>query len=120
MKIGEYEITPVYNAQAYFDLKERWGDDLVSLLFAGNKKGLEALADALSVMATQGELLRRLEGYEKRNIPSKAYIMLMLRPSEIGTAIEEAAAAIGKGMAREYEAEETDLGLLELQKKTVE
>lgn len=120
MKTGEYEYELLYNANAYFDLKEKWGDDIISLFFSGTKQGFEALCDALSTMATQNELTRRMEGFEKRKIPSKAYFMLTLKPTEIGRHLEAAADAIMRGMAQETEEEEVDTGLLELQKKTVE
>lgn len=119
-RIGEYEYELLYNANAYFDLKEKWGDDIISLFFSGTKQGFEALCDALSTMATQNELMRRMDGFKKRNIPSKAYFMMKIKPSEIGKYLEEAAGAIMRGMAQETEEEEVDTGLLELQKKTVE
>ncbi len=120
MKTGEYEYELLYNANAYFDLKERWGDDIISLFFSGTKQGFEALCDALSTMAMQNELVRRLEGFEKRKVPSKAYFMLNMKPGSIPEYLAAVSEAITKGMAQEAEEEEVDTGLLELQKKTVE
>lgn len=120
MKTGEYEYELLYNANAYFDLKERWGDDIISLFFSRTKKGYEALCDALSTMAMQNELVRRMEGFEKRKVPSKAYFMLHINPGSNPKYLAAVAEAITKGMAQEAEEEEVDTGLLELQKKTVE
>lgn len=120
MKTGEYEYGLLYNANAFFDLKEKWGDDIISLFFSKTKEGFEALCDALSTMAMQDELTRRMNGYEKRKIPSKAYFMLTIRPLDVPRHLEAAADAIMRGMAQETEEEEVDTGLLELQKKTAE
>lgn len=110
------------NAAALFAIYDRLGDtDSVARHITGNSKAaFENTCFYLAVLAEQGELLRRHMGYDREPIPSEELFRVGLRPLEAATAKGAILEAIAAGFAREAAAEpkETDLGLLELQKKT--
>ena len=121
IKVGKYEMNLLYNGNAYFELKDRWGDEIVSTLSGQNGNPMECLADTLYTMAREGELVRRLNGYDKQPIPSKEYIKITLKVKDFYPTVEAVMQAINDGLKTESDVdEEVDEGLLELQKKKAE
>lgn len=129
MKIGKYDIQLLYNGYAHFELRERLGGDVFTQLFPQDKEGnalpmdmdrFDKICTAISVMATQNELLRRTEGYDHQDIPSLTYIKSHLKYTQVSEVIALIMDAMVDGMSQEHEPDEVDLGLAELQKKTEE
>lgn len=127
MKIGKYDISLLYNANAHFELKERLDGDPFDKLFPRSEddkttdgERFERICIALSVMVAQNELWRRTEGYDRQDIPSLSYIKSHLKITQIADSTMEIMTAMADGMRQENEPEEVDLGLVELQKKTEE
>ena len=129
MKIGKYDCDLLYNANAYFDIKEAHGNDITEAMYSTDDSGkiqvdgtqYKNICHILSILIVQAELWRRCEGQDKKDIPSLTYIKTHLKPFEVYPIIGKIMNAVSTGMKQETEEdEEVDLGLLELQKKTVE
>lgn len=126
MKIGKYDVGLLYNANAYFELKERLGGEPFDQLFPPSEDNqmdiarFEYICIALSEMITQNELWRRTEGYDRQDIPSLSYIKSHLKFNQIAESLTELMNAMVDGLHQDNEPEEVDLGLVELQKKTAE
>lgn len=129
MKIGKYDVSLLYNANAHFNLKEKLGGDPFAQLFPQDEDGkaipmdaerFDRICTAIAEMSVQNELWRRTEGYDQEDIPSLSYIRTHLKYTQVSEAIAAIMDAMVEGMKQENEPEEVDLGLVELQKKTEE
>lgn len=109
----------VYNAAAYFAAQEKYPDGLGTAILQNGMEGLDALCWALEELSTQGELIRRSMGYDKREPIKAKEAALVLSAYQATEARRIILGAISKGLtAPEDEGEEVDEVLAELQKKT--
>ena len=94
------------NAAALFAIYDRFpeAESIAEPLAVAGKRGFEAVCAYLSILGTQGELVRRFEGYDKGEMPTEGYFRAMLSPLDDVTA----RAAIRRAI---------DLGLQELNSK---
>lgn len=127
MKLVKIEISgkPYYlafNGMAMCEFNDRYGGVNKALDEAqGNtKKAFETLCESFTIVAEQGELLRRAAGYDHGTIPDVDIIKSMATPADMLDMKSAVMKAVMIGFSREVESEEdTDLVLLELaQKKT--
>lgn len=114
------------NAAALFAIYDRFpeAESAAEPLSAPGKRGFEAVCAYLAILGTQGELVRRFEGYDKGEMPTEGYFRTMLSPLDDVAARAAIRRAIDLGFGREIEDEETqhedgavDLGLQELNAK---
>lgn len=109
----------LFNGNAMFSVQELFGDaEMTEAIFAPTVDGMDALAKAFCLLAEQGELARRYDGYDAKDIPDAERVRLMARPVDLPGLRAAVMKAILKGYGREVEEAETDIGLAELQKKT--
>ena len=108
----------VYNAAAHFAAQERYPEGLSEALSAPGGKGFEALCWAVGELSTQGELIRRDMGHDKKEPLTAEYVRLHLKPSELLAAKSAVIEAMIRGLNSGDEDEEVDEVLAELQKKT--
>lgn len=109
------------NGSAMFDIYDKYGSDIsiVDPIKGNSKKAFEAVCWYLEVLATQGEMFRRKQGFDRGPIPSADALRLELSPLDVTAAKVAIKAAVYAGFAREEgEPKEIDKGLLELEKKT--
>lgn len=112
-----YPLT--YNGAATFALWERYGRHATQLLQESTPSGAVCLRGAALIMAEQGELLRRYQGYEPAGIMPDSAVegitsisgVLQLRAA----ILEQIVTDIRQNV--EAEQKDVDLGLLELQEK---
>jgi len=110
------------NGAALFDIYEKFGSkgSVVDLIRGNGKKSFQHTCWMLAKFAEQGELVRRYQGFDHGKFPSAEYFQTMLRPLDVVQAKDTLERTIRLGFSREEEreAEEIDLGLQELEKKT--
>lgn len=114
------------NAAALFAIYDRFpeAESAAEPLSATGKRGFEAVCAYLAILGTQGELVRRFEGYDKGEMPTEGYFRIMLSPSDEVAARIALHRAIDIGFGREVKDTENqhedgavDLGLQELNSK---
>lgn len=114
------------NAAALFAIYDRFpeAESAVDPLSATGKRGFETVCAYLAILATNGELVRRFEGYDKGEMPTEGYFRAMLSPLDDLAARAAIRRAIALGFGREVADEENqhedgavDLGLQELNAK---
>jgi activator of 2-hydroxyglutaryl-CoA dehydratase len=107
-----------------FQIQEKYGGvaQLFDAMKAPGREGFAVACEAAAIMAEQGELVRRYLGYDAEPITTAEAIQATTAPSEIPELAQAITASISLGFGREIdeEADEVDLGLVELnaQKKT--
>ena len=109
------------NGQALFDLYDKFGTKgfLTDPIKPSDKSGFEATCAFLAKLAEQGELYRRWQGQEHGPVLSEQFFRVYLAPRDVYRAKDAILTTIRLAFAREVEEpHDTDLGLLELQKKT--
>lgn len=108
----------LFNGHAMFAVQELFGErELSDVIFTQTAEGLDALVTVFCMLAEQGELARRYEGYDAGGLPDAEQLRLAVMPADLPGLRGAVMKAILKGYGREIEEEETDLGLAELQKK---
>lgn len=111
------------NGSALCDIYEKFGSKgfVTDIIRGTGKKSFDATCWMLAKLAEQGELVRRYEGHTAQKIPSESMFRLLWKPLDVVEAKKAIEAAVADGFSREEEPEnkEIDLGLLELEKKTV-
>lgn len=114
------------NAAALFAIYDRFpeGVSVSEPISVAGKRGFEAVCAYLAILGTQGELVRRFEGYDKGEMPTEGYFRIMLSPSDEVAARIALRRAIDIGFGRDVEDTENqhedgavDLGLQELNSK---
>lgn len=121
-KLCGQSLCLLLNAQALFDLYDRFGADkfLTDHIEGTDKASFEATCAILSKLAEQGELWRRWQGLDRRPVLTEGWFRAHLAPFDVADAKEAIVQAVRLGFEREERADEPDmdLGLMELQKKT--
>lgn len=119
------KIRPLhYSVEVMFEINRLYGSvqDALELLQKQDREGFACLRQLVVMMANDAELCRRAEGYDKRDMLSETDITTRIRPGVHLHLIDAVMQAITLGYKQETANEsetETDLGLLELQKKEV-
>lgn len=109
----------LYNAAAHLNAVEKYPDGLISAMALDSVEGLKALCWAVAELSTRGELVRRLQGYEKNELWTAGEIEAMITPFQMMQAKGMVMQAVLHGMrAPESEHAEVDEVLAELEKKT--
>lgn len=110
------------NGAAMFDIYDQFGQEgsIIDHIKGNDRDAFEAICWYLEELATQGELFRRKQGFDKRPILSADVLMLELSPMEVLDARAAIKTAIYRGFTREEvePPKEIDKGLLDLEKKT--
>lgn len=117
---GGKQYSLLFNGYALFAEREMFGDKgMVEEIQQNTAAGLEALCKAVCMLAEQGELARRYEGFEPQETLSVDQVRVLATPMDLLMLRTAVVRAVVKGYGREVEEEEKDLGLAELEKKTI-
>lgn len=114
----DYYLT--YNGAAMFEVEDDFGgvSQLMSAVQQNGREGFENLCQGLAILAEQGELARRVLGYDPGPIPGAETFRTLIQPTEVPAMQLALNTAILAGYGREVEQnEDVDLGLLELEQK---
>lgn len=117
------KIRPLhYSVEVMFEINRLYGSvqEALELLQKQDREGFKCLRNLVVMMANDAELCRRAEGYDKSEMLSEDDITTRIKPSAHLHLIDAVMQAITLGYKQEItgdEETETDLGLLELQKK---
>ena len=121
-KHGGKEYWLVYTADAYFEIKERYGTEPFERLRAEDRSGWECALGCLFILAREGELCRRYMGYEPNPMLDEETLRRTILPAGIANEKSAVMQAILSGLRIENgrkEDEPVDIGLLEYEKKTI-
>lgn len=117
------KIRPLhYSVEVMFEINRLYGSvqEALELLQRQDREGFKCLRNLVVMMANDAELCRRAEGYDKNEMLSEDDITTRIKPSAHLHLIDAVMQTITLGYKQEITGEEeteTDLGLLELQKK---
>ena len=117
------KIRPLhYSVEVMFEINRLYGSvqEALELLQRQDREGFKCLRNLVVMMANDAELCRRAEGYDKNEMLSADDITTRIKPSAHLHLIDAVMQTITLGYKQEITGEEeteTDLGLLELQKK---
>jgi hypothetical protein len=117
------KIRPLhYSVEVMFEINRLYGSvqEALELLQRQDREGFKCLRQLVVMMANDAELCRRAEGYDKSEMLSEDDITTRIKPSAHLHLIDAVMQTITLGYKQEITGEEeteTDLGLLELQKK---
>lgn len=106
---------------ALYDIYEHFGKDKSAFenIEGTDKAAFDAICWYFAKLSEQGELSRRMQGHEARDIITKEDVKVLLTPGDFPAAKLAVLRAMQQGFGREVEDDEPiDIGLLELQKKT--
>lgn len=120
-KHGGKEYWLVYTADAYFEIKERYGTDPFERLRADDRSGWDCAIGCLLILAREGELCRRYMGYEPLPMLDEETLRRTVLPDGVVNVKNAVAEAIFAGMRIENALKDdspVDVGLLEFEKKT--
>ena len=112
----------VYNAEAMFTLQDLFGEEnIIDAIAPMGRSGYEATLKVVAVLAEQGELARRLCGHDRGQILMPNALKVLVLSPDVISLKQDILDAINLGLKSEVDAEDkvVDLGLAELQKKTV-
>lgn len=109
-----------FNGAAMFAFEDAFGGSNAYLekVGAGGRESFEAVCEAAAILAEQGELARRIMGYDRGPIPDKELFLTCAAPTDLIALRTATLNAIVAGYGREVESgEDTDVGLVELEQK---
>lgn len=127
MKLVDFELDGqkfhlLLNAAALFDCYDRFGDtgDLTDHITGTSRESLDNTVWMLVKLAQQGEAYRRYLGFEKEKMLTVERAQQTMAPADVSRARAAIWETVHLGFSRQHrsEAEDIDLGLAELQKKT--
>lgn len=119
--VGGRDYYLAFNGSAKFALDELCGGkSIVGLTQPDTKEANNLLFQAVSILAEQGELVRRYYGYDKDEMLEAESLPLLLTPMDMLTLKTALYCAVSRGYGREIQdtGGEVDLVLQEIQKKT--
>lgn len=110
----------VFNGSAMFAFEDESGgaggmlDELTD-----DRSGFDKLCRAVTILAEQGELVRRHFGYDQRPMLTEETVRALATPKDIVQLKQAVINAVMQGYGREVtdDQEEVDLGLVELEQK---
>lgn len=107
------------NGAAMFALRDLCGDSPVKAIMEDTADAMQTACRVACVLAEQGELLRRWQGYDPKDMLTPEEMLLSLTPNGVIRLKEAIANAVADGYQRSHEDEnqEIDIGLAELNKK---
>lgn len=114
----------IFTVEAMFQIQEIFGGsgELIGAIMKNTREGFAAACEAASILAGQGELVRRSFGYDPEPMADAETIAATIVPSELPALKMAVSSALTIGYGREIQSDidEVDLGLVELseQKKT--
>lgn len=118
-KLDLNKLHLLYNAAAHLNAVEKYPDGLVGAMKLETADGLKALCWAVTELSTRGELVRRLQGYEKCELWTAEEVEALITPYQMMQAKGLVIQAVLHGMSvPENEHAEVDEVLAELEKKT--
>ncbi len=116
--IGGVQYYPLYNNNAMFRLQDLFPDGWVDKINGASRGSVELSLDVFSILCDEGRAVRKRYGYADMPIDLDDLKFACL-PADIITIKNAIFAAVTIGTTREVpDLEDTDLTLLELQKKT--
>ena len=121
-KHGGKEYWLVYTADAYFEIKERYGTDPFERLRADDRSGWDCAIGCLLILAREGELCRRYMGYDPLPMLDEETIRRTVLPDGVINIKDAVVKAIFAGMRianGKKEEGPVDVGLAEFEKKTI-
>lgn len=112
----EYHL--LFNGYAMFAAQDMFKDRQLGEIVQDNTaEGFVNLCRVFCLLAEQGELARRYEGYDKGETPDEERLRASVMPYDVIAMRQSVLEALMRGYKRDVPEEETDLGLAELQKK---
>lgn len=106
----------IYNAAAMFAINAEEG--MFEKIGDTGAEGFDAACHIAAIMAQQGELVRRYEGYDKGRIPDADLFRLTATPKEALEIKKAIIMAVQRGIGQEVESDkDVDLGLERLAAK---
>lgn len=121
-KHGGKEYWLVYTADAYFEIKERYGTEPVERLRAEDSSGWECAVGCLLILAREGELCRRYMGHEPMPMLDEETIRRTVLPDGVVNVKNAVVQAMFAGLRIENAVKDespVDIGLMEFEKKTI-
>ena len=111
-----------YSMDVLFDVRDKYGslDSLLDIIEKDDREAFEALTWITVRMANDGELCRRMQGYDHNEILKDEDVNTLMSPYEYMALKNAVATAVHYGYQREIpddEQKEIDLGLQELEEK---
>ena len=112
-----------FSIAVMFDAVEKFGavNTLLNLMQEDSVEGFKAVVWVLVHTANDGELVRRMQGYDKQTMLEETDFTLRMHPLEYAELKNAASKAVVAGYKREHlpgeDDEEYDLGLEELEQK---
>lgn len=119
---GGKEHWLVYTADAYYEIRERYGSNPIDGIRTDDRSGYDTAVGCLSILAREGELCKRYMGHEPSPILTEEEIRRTVLPDGIVPVKNAVMNAILSGMRIENarsKDEPIDLGLMEFEKKTI-
>ena len=117
MKLSDY--TYRYSAAAHLAASDKYPDGAANVFTQNTAEGFDALCWMLAELSTQGELMNRYMGHEKKEPLTIDKVRMELMPYQLPEARKIVMDAIIKGLRADAdENAEVDVVLEELQKKT--
>ena len=112
----EYHL--LFNGYAMFAAQDMFENRQLGEIVQDNTaEGFVNLCRVFCLLAEQGELARRYEGYDKGETPDEEQLRAAVMPYDVIAMRQSVLEALMRGYKRDVPEEETDLGLAELQKK---
>ena len=110
----EYHL--LFNGYAMFAAQDMFENRQLGEIVQDNTaEGFVNLCRVFCLLAEQGELARRYEGYDKGETPDEERLRAAVMPYDVITMRQSVLEALMRGYKRDVPEEETDLGLAELQ-----
>ena len=119
--IGGREYLLVYTADAYFDIGSTYGADFFDKIRAADRQAFDIAVGCVVILAREGELCRRYDGYEPEEFLTEDEVRRNMLPVDITRLKEAVIDAVFAGMKisnGKKKSGPVDVGLAEYEKKT--
>ena len=122
IELGGREYYLFFNAEAMFGMNKLCGsaNELIQTIFPETSEAYGILCKSLVLLSEQGELARRVLGYDKRPMLTEEQARTLVQPIETLPLKMAVVSAVTIGYGREVEDSDgvVDLVLQEIEKKT--
>lgn len=109
----------LYNAAAHLNAVKAYPEGLIAAMDLENEGGLKAICWAVAELSTRGELVRRMQGFDKEELWTAEEVEAVISPFQMVQAKGMVIQAILHGMSTpNSQHEEVDEVLAEIEKKT--
>ena len=119
--LGGQEYYMAYTMEAMISLEETDGSvgDMIARIAENSREGIDTLCRCVEILTREGGMVRRAAGYKESDIPEEKHFRPFITPKVRAALAEAVTRAVSIGLMTEEESEEeTDVVLLQLQKKT--